>query len=409
MRSVLENLLLHSRVLDEKRLRKGNDVVLETGCTLAHALVKLGLVSDRALAKLIAQTLNLRMVDPTRLQIHASALAQLAGPRAYALRVIPVRIRATATGQFIYVAMSDPTDHAAVREVESTTGRELVPAVCEERALETALRTHYASELTVGPPPALSSTPPSEPLSDEPPPVVLGASLSGEISVGGALEEDDGYFTESTEELVTVYSRTMMKAGAETDDNDLAWLAERQALAGGPASEAAARRAAEVAPPDDPTEERPMTPEMRRAVPLSSEPAPTEALVPETPPDVVSSVRPPTCIVVENARLRAWLRAKLHGRVDRLHLEPDVAHARAIGDHVPMGFVVVVQPPVKSNVGRELQSLKEMAGSPWVIVIGGDPRFEKVHGVDRWAEVPSPATSLPDVIVQQIKSLQAPK
>jgi hypothetical protein len=444
MRSVLEELLLRARVTDEKRLRKANDVVLETDCKLAHALVKLGLISDRAMAALIAQTLNLRVVDPMRLDVHPNALAALAGTRAYHLRALPIRLRATANGEFLYVAMSDPTDQDAVRELEATTGREIVPAVAEEKALERALRKYYGAEKLA---PAKSNTVdpeervpmPGELGGVEPeesePPLVVGAVLeeAAHLLVPSLDDDDGGYFSESTEELVTVYSRARVKAGA--DDDDMAWLAQKQHEAGAapkPAEAAAPPPSASptpsvhrqaspaqadehtlpiprVEPPDDPTRETSVTPAMKRAVRLQS--AEDDFDSPKTSVDEgapasmeggEAKLRAPTVIIVEDKRKRAWLRAQLRPHLARVHMEESVALARDIGRRAPMGYVVVVEPRPSPTISGELSGLKEMAGSPKVLVVGGEAAFQIVPGVDAWIEAPD-LMELPDAIVKVLR------
>lgn len=433
MQAVLEELLLRARLVDAARMRKAKEISGDTGCTLAHALVKLGFVTDRGLATLLSQALNLRVVDPSRVEVDGSALATLAGSVAYRLRVLPVRVRSTAEGEFIYVAMSDPTDRAAVHEVEASTGREVIPAVAEERSLERALRRVYATESLQ--PVSLPSAPrPPAPVAPPPPadpPLVVGvlegpalaSSDSGRDDAVRAqllANDDDGFFTESTEELMTVYSRALARAERGTDDKDLVWLQERRELAGVPDAAAARPSSAPVASagaavwPPKPLAAPPTTadfedvqtaplpvsqlsalsaPVTPRAVPLPLDILPigeerTEPDLSQTLAAAKSNLfRPPTCVVAADPSLRSTLGAGLAGYLADLHVKPSLDDALLLGEQVPLGYVVIVAPRAEPNVVDALQRLAEIAGAPRIVVVGGDPAFQVVPGVHAWIDL----------------------
>lgn len=415
MQPVLGDLLLRARLIDEARLGRANDVATQTPCTLAHALVKLGLISERALAQLLSQALNLRVVDPTRLEVHESAIAALAGPVARRLRVLPVRLRSNAEGEFLYVVMSDPSDQAAVSEVAALTGRDVVPAVAEERALERALRQWYGDE----------DLRPAAPASFAPTPeVVMGVLEDPPAYQALGIEDDGSFFTESTEEIMNVYSRTMNRVAADADDNDLAWLKERKELVDGPAApEAAPAKPSSLAGDDfeDATTHKLAlsegaialeTPASSRAMllpdvttgDLTVEPASQPRPV-ELPP--AGALRAPLCVVVADGRRRATLRAHLARQAARLFAEESLPQARALGKRVPLGYIVVVAPAPAPAVSEELRRLKEIAGSPGVVVIGGDPAFQVVPGVDAWLDDGPGEAELAAKIIATLRSLGA--
>ncbi len=447
MQPVLEELLLRARLVDAQRMRKAKDIAADTGCTLAHALVKMGFVSDRGLAALLSQALSLRVVDPTRADADALAIATLAGSVAYRLRVLPLRLRSTADGEFVFLAMSDPSDRDAVREVEACTGREVVPAVAEERALERALRQHYARE-------GLKPVPARPALDDDDPPLVVGvldvpattAPLEGarddDVRAQLLANDDGAYFTESTEELMTVYSRALARAERGSDDRDLMWLQERRELASGADEQPVP---AGVAPSTTPPAAWPPKPtpspvvasfEDVRTAPLSSEklaalsapPAKRTgarslgavpfALPPEeerTQPDLRPALaeakrelfRPPTCVVADDLELRSLLGVGLAGYLADLHVEPSLYDALVLGDELPLGYVVVIAPRADPGVVREIQRVSEMAGAPRVLVAGGDPAFQVVPGVAHWIDLLAVGKErLPDAILEALARLE---
>lgn len=400
MQAVLEELLLRSRLVDVTRARRAKEIANDTGCSLAHALVKLGFVSDRGLATLLSTALGLRVVDPATLDVDPRAIAALAGPVAYRLRALPVRLRTTAEGEFLYVAMSDPTDTAAVREIEATTGRELVPAVVEERALELALRRHYAAE-TLRP---VDANP--EPSMDElsEPPLVVGVldlpatdplaegAVPDEALRAHLLSQEDrddgeGFFTESTEELMTVYSRTLARAERGAEDKDLVWLAERQERANGETGYEDLR----TAPLSVEQLARISAPKGAVPLPSSGPLSGEERTEPDLRPALAAArrelFRPPTCVVAEDLDLRSHLGEGLAGYLADLHVEPSVADALVLGSEVPLGYVVVVAPPAEPGVVRDIGRVSESAGAPRVVVVGGEAAFQVVPGVSAWIDL----------------------
>jgi hypothetical protein len=416
MQPVLVELLLRARLLDDKRLARATEVAQETSCSLAHALVKLGLVSERALAHLVSQALQLRMVDPSRLEIQATAIEALAGPIAQRLRVLPVRLRSNAEGDFIYVVMSDPTDQAAVRQVEAVTGREVMPVVAGELALERALVQHYgADDLRFLQARATQAE------------VVVGV-LQETPSYAQVEPEDDGaYFTESTEEIMMVYSRTMNRVAKDADAADLDWLKERQQLVEGRPLRDSPQTLEDppaIAPPDefeDATTHKLLLEDV--AIAIAASPAARAMPLPEittgevratrssllsaAKPMPVPAVRAPLCLVAGDEQRRGTLRAHLARHAARLYAEGTLGAAHALGQRVTLGYIVVVAPEVAPGIADGLRRLKAMAGSPRVMVVGGDPAFQAVPGVDAWLDELEPPAALADEILAALKRLGA--
>jgi hypothetical protein len=92
-------------------------------------------------------------------------------------------------------------------------------------------------------------------------------------------------------------------------------------------------------------------------------------------------------VVADDLELRSHLGEGLAGYVADLHVEPSLADALVLGDEVPLGYVVVVAPPVDPGVVRDIQRVSEMAGAPRVIVVGGDAAFQVVPGVESWIDL----------------------
>ncbi|MFZ9888400.1 MAG: hypothetical protein ACO3JL_12935 [Myxococcota bacterium] len=205
MATVLEDLLLRSKLLDEARVQAARAHAAQHGLTLVQAIITLRLASDRAVAQLIAGAQKLRVLDPTRLHVEPEALQALPSSVAHRLRALPLRLRNAPEGAFLHVAMSDPTDGGALAELSALTQRQVVAAVAEEGALSMALQRLYPVDALE---PALAVGVFEVPVHDAAPasaphPAYLQASPPA---------EDGGFLSESTGETVGMYAR--LQAGA---------------------------------------------------------------------------------------------------------------------------------------------------------------------------------------------------
>jgi type IV pilus assembly protein PilB len=138
---LLGHVLVRSGVLTQERLQGALSYQRKTGTRLGDAVVALGLASERQLREALCAQLNIAFVD---LEHHAPdpalGLDRLV-PKTFALRhrLVPIaRTRDTLT-----VAMDDPTDTAALKELEALTGHAVHVVTTWRASLERVLRRTY--------------------------------------------------------------------------------------------------------------------------------------------------------------------------------------------------------------------------------------------------------------------------
>ena len=136
----LGELLLAAGVVTEATIRDALDVAAP-GERLGAALVRLGLVEESEVADALATQLRLERVDlDTTADLDPEVVSLLPMPEAERHDVLPLRL----SGGVLHLAMSDPSDVAALDDVRLTTGvRRVRPVVATTDALRRARRRAY--------------------------------------------------------------------------------------------------------------------------------------------------------------------------------------------------------------------------------------------------------------------------
>lgn len=112
----------------------------QRGGRLGTNLVELGFLSESALARTLAVQLRLPAASAAALDaIPADVIALLPADSAAHHRAVPVRLE----GNQLWVAMSDPTDAAAVAEIHNVTRCGVRPLVAPDLLIAYALERHY--------------------------------------------------------------------------------------------------------------------------------------------------------------------------------------------------------------------------------------------------------------------------
>jgi type IV pilus assembly protein PilB len=138
---LLGHVLVRSGVLTQDRLQGALSYQRKTGTRLGDAVVALGLASERQLREALCAQLNIAFVD---LEHHAPdpalGLDRLV-PKTFALRhrLVPI----ARTGDALTVAMDDPTDTAALKELEALTGHAVHVVTTWRASLDRILRRTY--------------------------------------------------------------------------------------------------------------------------------------------------------------------------------------------------------------------------------------------------------------------------
>jgi len=133
----MASMLRTAGVIDDAGLNRALRVAAETGDRLDHVVARLGLVGERTVARLLAQMLDLPLVEADALGgEEARALLGRLGRRfAESARVLPL----ADDGETVRLAMADPLDGAVAKLAAMKLSRAAAPCVAAPGDLESAL------------------------------------------------------------------------------------------------------------------------------------------------------------------------------------------------------------------------------------------------------------------------------
>jgi type IV pilus assembly protein PilB len=134
--------LISLGVLKHDEIGKINDHCKVNGSTFQEAIVQLGYMSEERLLEFLTHIYNVEAVNPTVVEIPKSVIKLVPPDVAAKYRVLPVYKH----GRILALAMTDPTDMAAVDDLKFITGLEVKPMVATEGSLETAMEKYYRTK-----------------------------------------------------------------------------------------------------------------------------------------------------------------------------------------------------------------------------------------------------------------------
>lgn len=140
----LGDLLLEEGLIDKFQLQSALSEQKKWGGRLGKHLIDLGILSEEVLVKVLSKLMSLPSVDVGRLSIPKSVIEYVPLKTAEKFGVMPIGVEeAPGAKKTIIVAMSDPTNLAALDELRFTTGCAVRPVVSGDSSIERAIRTYY--------------------------------------------------------------------------------------------------------------------------------------------------------------------------------------------------------------------------------------------------------------------------
>lgn len=140
--STLGALLLEARIVTEAQLDAALRHQASFGGRLGSHLLKMGCLADGALAHFLGMQLNLPAVDKIALRgIARDVLRSVPAELVRKHRAVPVAFSKGA----LKIAMVDPRDQEALREIGAHCSHKLLPMVAAEALIEAVLEEHFGS------------------------------------------------------------------------------------------------------------------------------------------------------------------------------------------------------------------------------------------------------------------------
>jgi len=140
--STLGALLLEARIVTEAQLDAALRHQASFGGRLGSHLLKMGCLADGALAHFLGMQLNLPAVDKIALRgVARDVLRSVPAELVRKHRAIPVAFSKGA----LKIAMVDPRDQEALREIGAHCSHKLLPMVAAEALIEAVLEEHFGA------------------------------------------------------------------------------------------------------------------------------------------------------------------------------------------------------------------------------------------------------------------------
>lgn len=143
-KKTLAQILLESGLVTQEQLQEAEELRKKMGLPLSSALVYLGFINQKDLAKKIAEQIGLPFIDFESFSPDPSAIACVTEEVARKYSVFPVEIK----GNSLLLAMTNPRDIVAIEEVKSLTGLEVKPAVAIKEEIDAAIDLYYKPLIT---------------------------------------------------------------------------------------------------------------------------------------------------------------------------------------------------------------------------------------------------------------------
>ena len=142
-RKRLGQLLTELGVIDEHQLQSALGHQKQWGGKLGAVLVQKGFCAEEAMVSALAKHLGMPRVRLAEVKVDPRAVKYVSKQIAEKLHVLPYEISGSGRSEVVTVAMSDPTDLAAVDQLAFHTGKRIKPMLAGDGEIVSAIHAHY--------------------------------------------------------------------------------------------------------------------------------------------------------------------------------------------------------------------------------------------------------------------------
>lgn len=225
--NTLADILVRKKVLPQTHVQHAQMLAQEHQATVAHVVVRAGMLDSMKLALLLSRNLRLDFVAVEQKQIPRGVVDRVPWDVANRCRVMPLGLTKSRGIDKLILGMTDPTDVGAIEEIEGIAQLDVVPVIIDEVGLQRVLNDLKAPPMFERPASTTAATTPHVVAAQ--PAVVMGASLS---TSGEAPVDNGGFLTENTQSFMDNL-RIRSEEASSMLDEDAAWLKQRAGGQGG--------------------------------------------------------------------------------------------------------------------------------------------------------------------------------
>src|SRR5262249_30855093 len=139
LRDRLGEVLLSENLVTREQLAQALAEQKTSGHRLGYVLVKLGVLPEVEVTKVLARQHRMPAVDLSRFEVDAKILKLIPGDVARKHCVLPLKRE----GRTLTVAMADPTDHGLLQDLKFITRFDLFPVLAGEYTLRNLIEKYY--------------------------------------------------------------------------------------------------------------------------------------------------------------------------------------------------------------------------------------------------------------------------
>jgi type IV pilus assembly protein PilB len=137
----LGEILIREGLITREQLQQALTEQKATHHRLGYVLVKLGLVQEIEITKLLARQYRMPAVDLSRFDVDPKLIKLIPPDVATKHVVLPLKRE----GRTLTIAMADPTNHALLEDLKFITRYDLFPVIAGEYTLRSLIERHYES------------------------------------------------------------------------------------------------------------------------------------------------------------------------------------------------------------------------------------------------------------------------
>ncbi len=138
----LGDLFVREGLITEEQLQASLTESKTSGTRIGYALVKLGFVAEEELTRMLARQYRVPAVDLDKVTVDDKILKLIKPDQAHKHLVLPLR----RVGRMLTVAMTNPTDFAAIDDLKFVTKLDIEPVIVGEFTLRKHLDKYYGSQ-----------------------------------------------------------------------------------------------------------------------------------------------------------------------------------------------------------------------------------------------------------------------
>ncbi len=135
----LKEILIRDNILKPEDLERALEEQKKSGGELSKILVRLKLINEDDLALLLPESLELPLIDISRLKIDPAVIKIISQEAAQKYQIIPI----SKIGDQLTLAMADPLNIFAIDNVVALTGLKITPIISRSRDIQRAIQAYY--------------------------------------------------------------------------------------------------------------------------------------------------------------------------------------------------------------------------------------------------------------------------